>query len=232
MDLGRVVIIYPLMLAVIKWINNEIIIAAGIFYFWIYIYVKSHFCRTYRKEKARYLNRNIGYDFFPAFLLVAINLCCFEQRNIGLVSAFYQAALLTGGAIWEEILCRNLVFTALLKRTSVHKALWIESIFFGSLHFFNAGMHMDYVYTVVQICVAIGVGLWLSVVAIKNGNIFWSIVSHVCINLSSVFLENDSLYEINTFQSAVLLLSAIFYVVISWRYIVNKGNMRNGEYES
>lgn len=210
----KVVVLYPLFLMMISGTEKASINSMLILLFWLGVFLMRHHGKQQNEEKMQYLRGNIICDFLPTLLLVIVNLGCFEHERSSFLHLSNQAVLLIGGAIWEEFLCRDVILKMVLRGMSAHKAVLIESSIFGCLHLLNTGIHADYVYTFVQVCVAIGVGIWLSSVALKNRHIFWCFVSHICINLSSISLHADESLQINVFQSIVLLMAATVYAFI------------------
>ena len=215
----KIVVLYPLFLMIIRGADKDSIDSILILFFWLGVFLIGYQDQSRNEGRVQYLRGNIVYDCLPALLLVMVNLVCFERESVSLPSLSSQAVLLISGAIWEEFLFRDVILKMVLKRMSAHKAIWIESFIFGCLHLLNAGIHVDYAYVFIQVCVAIGVGIWLSSVALKNKHIFWCLVSHICINLSSISLCADESLQINVFQSVVLLMVAVVYAFIGMTMI-------------
>ncbi|MPM61496.1 hypothetical protein SDC9_108356 [bioreactor metagenome] len=120
--------------------------------------------------------------------------------------------------IFEEIMCRGIIFNHLKRNYSIVSAIIIQALIFGLLH----GNIIQSTYTF--IC-----GIVFVLVNIYCGSIFGGIILHIIFNLFGVlYLKN--LLTFNEFYSTIYLsLGVLIFAYIGFKMILNykKHNIKN-----
>ncbi|WP_301420357.1 CPBP family intramembrane glutamic endopeptidase [Mammaliicoccus lentus] len=121
-----------------------------------------------------------------AFVLCYLNFPkSFEdlETNVQTLMLIVIANLLVGA--FEEILCRGIIFSQLLKKYSPIKAAFISSLIFGLAHLMNLTISDDFLAVFLQVIYAIFVGIFFAAIYYVTKSI-WSVIAlHGLVDLSS-----------------------------------------------
>jgi hypothetical protein len=112
-----------------------------------------------------------------------------------------MAVNLSLGGYVEEIIFRGFLFQAMAKDNLRH-AIIVSAITFGAGHIVNVFNTADIFGVLLQVCYAIAIGFLYTVVVYLGGSLWPCIVSHMFVNGSSVFAQEEGLFT--------SLVSAIF----------------------
>ncbi|MFX1445655.1 MAG: lysostaphin resistance A-like protein [Promethearchaeota archaeon] len=109
-----------------------------------------------------------------------------ESNNIGI---FLFVDMLIPG-IWEEVAFRGIVLTILLKKYSEKKAIIIDGLLFGAMHFLNIIGGADVGSTIVQVAYATTLGFAFAYMYIKTESLIPCIIAHYLIDaVNPLFLN-------------------------------------------
>ena len=139
--------------------------------------------------------------FVPLIVMSCINL----KNGLGLSASvgvtLLMAVNLSLGGYVEEIIFRGFLFQAMAKDNLRH-AIIVSAITFGAGHIVNVFNTADIFGVLLQVCYAIAIGFLYTVVVYLGGSLLPCIVSHMFVNGSSVFAQEEGLFT--------SLVSAIF----------------------
>lgn len=121
--------------------------------------------------------------------------------------------------LFEEILCRGIIFNAFLKSNTPIRAALISSGLFGVVHLLNLTHSNDYIGTITQVMYAMFLGMLFAAIYYVTKNIWSVIFLHSALDISSGFYElehigenlNNPLTSItSSFITIIILLPAFF----------------------
>ena len=149
--------------------------------------------------------------FIPLLLIVSVNL--WNGLNINNTPGkiiFYMLSMVNIGFL-EEIIFRGFLFKMMAK-DNLKSAIIVSSITFGLGHIVNLLNGADLVPTLMQICYAVALGYLFVVIFYKSKSLVPCIVTHIVIDVLSVFnVENSlSVYIIPVFLIVVSVGYAIY----------------------
>ncbi|PWI47647.1 hypothetical protein CEE45_10800 [Candidatus Heimdallarchaeota archaeon B3_Heim] len=183
------------------------------------------FLRTIRLHPNQISSRSIllgltvSISFFICVVLTAMLLGVYTSNFSLLTSPDYENglgwfifvfALIPG--IWEEIAFRGIIFSFLLSRYSVGKALLLDSVLFSLFHIFNyLLLNQDLSSVLFQSIAAIPVGLSLAYLVVKTDSILPAILIHYSIDVT-LFISGFIFDLSNT--SSTLIFALLSLIVI------------------
>lgn len=149
--------------------------------------------------------------FIPLLLIVSVNL--WNGLNINNTPGkiiFYMLSMVNIGFL-EEIIFRGFLFK-MMSKDNLKSAIIVSSITFGLGHIVNLLNGADLVPTLMQICYAVALGYLFVVIFYKSKSLVPCIVTHIVIDVLSVFnVENSlSVYIIPVFLIVVSVGYAIY----------------------
>ncbi|MGN1382174.1 MAG: lysostaphin resistance A-like protein [Eubacterium sp.] len=167
--------------------------------------------------------------------------------NTGMITAMVISYCLTG--IFEELLCRGLVLNAFLDafKEKSAKTIWLSlilsSIIFGSLHLYNLVSGQDIIGTLMQVLMAVAMGLCFGAIYLRCGNIWVPALLHALTDLtgaigtnasSTTAAQNSTLDQMTSILSIlpsllILIGLTLFYLRKSKMREVEKMVKRNAE---
>jgi membrane protease YdiL (CAAX protease family) len=114
--------------------------------------------------------------------------------------------------LFEEILCRGIIFNSFLKNnTPIHAAL-ISSGLFGAVHLLNLTHSNDYIATMTQIIYATFLGILFAAIYYVTKNIWSVIFLHSALDISSGFYEIEHIDE--NLNNALTSITSSFITII------------------
>lgn len=121
--------------------------------------------------------------------------------------------------LFEEILCRGIIFNSFLKNNTPIRAALISSGLFGAVHLLNLTHSNDYIGTITQVMYAMFLGMLFATIYYVTKNIWSVIFLHSALDISSGFYElehigenlnNDFTSITSSFITIIILLPAFF----------------------
>ena len=129
--------------------------------------------------------------FIPLLLLASTNVWYGLQLNLTVMeSVLYVISMLCVGFL-EEVIFRGLLFKALCA-TNVKRAIIISSVTFGMGHIVNLLNGSALFETCLQICYAIAIGFFFTIIFYKGKGLWPCIIAHGVINSLSAFANVDA----------------------------------------
>ncbi|WP_180706881.1 CPBP family intramembrane glutamic endopeptidase [Staphylococcus intermedius] len=115
--------------------------------------------------------------------------------------------------LFEEIICRGVIFNSFLKNNSPVKAAFISSCIFGVIHLLNLTHTNDYIGTFSQVIYATFLGILFSAIYYKTKNLWSVIFLHSILDISSGFYDISNSGK-NIVETHTDIISGIITVVI------------------
>ena len=142
--------------------------------------------------------------FIPLILLASTNLWFGVTLNMTITeSALYVISMLCVGFL-EEIIFRGFLFKALLK-DNIKTAIIISSVTFGLGHIVNLLNGSELAATLLQVCYAIAIGFFFTIIFYKGKGLWPCIIAHGVINSLSAFANVDARTAIGDIVGAVFI---------------------------
>ncbi|AEV28124.1 CAAX amino terminal protease family [Sphaerochaeta pleomorpha str. Grapes] len=111
----------------------------------------------------------------------------------------------------EELLFRGFLFKAILKKGNLNKAIFISGITFGIGHIVNLARGYSFSDQLIQIVVAIAIGIVLAYCVALTGSIIMGVVFHALFNLSGTLTNHETVLD--TYIVFAMLVVLIPYVL-------------------
>ena len=97
-------------------------------------------------------------------------------------------------ALWEELLCRGIILTSILKKwkdknKGVFKAVLISSLIFGCAHIITA-LNGNLTSSLIQVFYATVMGILLGIIYIKTRSLYSVIVIHFILNIPAYLMHS------------------------------------------
>ena len=131
--------------------------------------------------------------FIPLILMSCTNLKNGLSLSASLGVALLMAANLALGGYVEEIIFRGFLFRAMAKE-NLRSAIIVSAITFGAGHIVNVLNTADIFGVLLQVGYAIVIGFLYTVIVYQGGSLWPCIASHVFVNGSSVFAQENGLF--------------------------------------
>lgn len=169
-----------------------------------------------------------GMKSFLFFLPLVLISCTNLKNGLTLCAPFAVSLLmavnLAVGGYVEEIIFRGFLFQSMAKE-NLRSAMIVSAVTFGLGHIVNLFNTADTYGVFLQIVSAIGIGFLYTVIAYKGGSLWPCIASHIFINGSSVFSQNEgpfSSFVATAFPEAMPCIaetcSTVLILIISGTY--------------
>lgn len=144
-----------------------------------------------------------------------------EPNNLGI---FLFIDMLIPG-IWEEVAFRGIILTLLLKKYSEKKAIIIDGLLFGVMHFLNIIGGADVGSTIIQVLYATTLGFAFAYLYIKTESLVPCIIAHYLIDaINPLFLNvvfRDMLLALILALAFVVILGPLLIILLI-RYIMKR----------
>ena len=166
------------------------------------------------KDMKRYLY------FLPMFILATGNLWdgfALSYRGTELVIAVISMILI--GFI-EEMIFRGFLFRAMLAKDKPAVAITVVSLTFGIGHIVNLFAGQGGLETALQVVFAVSWGFMLTMAFYKSGSLFPSIVTHVMIDVFSLFGAESGIMD--RIYIGVTVVTAVIYCIYLSRLKENR----------
>ena len=126
----------------------------------------------------------------------------------------------------EEVIFRGFLFRGMAKE-NLRSAIIVSAITFGAGHIVNLANTADKLGVLLQVCYAIAVGLLYTIIVYKGGSLWPCIVSHMFVNGSSVFGQEQGPFTdliARVFGQAtpdlLQIVSSLLIIMISGSYAI------------
>lgn len=161
----------------------------------------------------------IGFLCFAAFVLL-IDLVGFFGNEIVFTLPNLGIALMAG--IGEEMFVRVLPISVMMRDWMDEKHIpfiaYATAIIFGLIHILNISMGAPVWITVIQVIIAIGLGVFFAAIYLRTGNILLCMIFHTVHDMISFMIvggtENGVMQTITTFDAVSSVLIGIVATVV------------------
>ncbi|MCL2052475.1 MAG: CPBP family intramembrane metalloprotease [Lachnospiraceae bacterium] len=154
--------------------------------------------------------------YAPLIIMVLMNGVFFFDTPKLAHDVFTIVAFMALVAFLEEVLFRGLLFKAIEERKSTKAAVIISGLTFGFGHIVNLLNGYTGIAQIIQIVLAVVIGIVLSLLFVRTKSIVPGIVFHFFFNLASVLsIEVEPFYDyINV---GIILVMAFFYLLYFYK---------------
>lgn len=224
---------FPIILSV-NFLPNEFFNLVGIDYYLNAINNFIAFIVLIVFLKIFHLYRNISWNFngIPKGLFLGFLFIVFTITQVYLIYSnapskeiFFNWAGIASGivycisiAIWEELLCRGLILTNMIKKwgyneRGIFKSVILSSIIFGCAHIIT-GIGADIGASLIQVCYATVMGILLGSIYVKTKSLDGAIVLHIILNLPAYLIPY--IMPVTNGMDAALFVAILFIFGIFW----------------
>lgn len=159
------------------------------------------------------LKRNNYYETLKMIeLLPLMVLPVFNVGTYGFKFDFYTTITMLCVAIIEEIFFRGFL-QRWFEKTSMLGAVCFTNIIFAAFHILNYVPNKEIVPLLIQMLIALCVGMCFSIIAIRNDSIIPCIVIHFLINVTG----NNNIGEMNILIVVICAMIYFFYGIYLWK---------------
>ena len=184
--------------------------------------------------KVLHLYRNISWNFkgIPKGLLLGFLFIVFTITQAYLIYSnapskeiFLNWAGIASGivycisiALWEELLCRGLILTNMIKKwghdeRGIFKSIILSSIIFGCAHIIT-GIGADMGASLIQVCYATVMGILLGSIYIKTRSLDAAIALHFILNLPAYLIPY--ILPVTNGMDGSMFIAVLFIFGIFW----------------
>jgi len=132
----------------------------------------------------------------------------FDHRLDALGVALVVVFMLCVGFL-EELIFRGFLYQAIREQSGVHRAIVISGVTFGIGHIVNLARGSTGTQQLLQIVVAVAIGLVLALLVALTGSILPGVVFHILINISGDLTTKDLQQEFYV-SAGVLVICAAY----------------------
>lgn len=128
--------------------------------------------------------------FIPVILMSCTNLVKGVGLRAPLVLSLLMMTNMAVAGYVEEIIFRGFLFRA-MEKNGVRSAVIVSGVTFGVGHIVNLANTADTLGVLLQVAYAVVIGLMFTLIAWKGGSLWPCILSHMFVNGSSVFAQEN-----------------------------------------
>ena len=168
----------------------------------------------FAKIGLREFKANLFYA--PLIIMVLMNGVFFFDTTNPAHDVFAIVAFMVLVAFLEEVLFRGLLFKAIEERQSTKAAVIISGLTFGFGHIVNLLNGYTGIAQIIQIVLAVVIGIVLSLLFVRTKSIVPGIVFHFFFNLASALsIKVEPLYDY--ISAGIILTAALFYFLYFYK---------------
>jgi membrane protease YdiL (CAAX protease family) len=152
--------------------------------------------------------------YIPLFLLAFIQWFVGLDTTLLLSDILGAALLMMSVGFIEEVLFRGLLFQAIEKKSTTKRAIIISGITFGFGHIVNLLRGYSNNELMLQIIVAIAIGILLALLVAKTRSIIPGALFHALFNFSGTVTKQDTQIQA-MLLIPILIISVVYCIVIN-----------------
>ena len=175
--------------------------------------------------------------YLPLLLMAVVNVIIFinkycnsgtniNKQDIHMLDVYNMLTifLLTiSSVIGEEVIFRGILLSEFCRYCKTWSAVVSTSFIFACMHIVNFFSGEALAYTLIQILNAGAIGFCMAVVSLQQHSIFYGIVIHSVINISSLFMDNT--FFLSDLNWKIFLILPMLYIIYGI-YLYQKGKNR------
>jgi membrane protease YdiL (CAAX protease family) len=173
---------------------------------------KNNLWKTIGLTKVSWRDIKASLYYIPLVIMILANGVLFFDRTIPVLDVFMAVAFMTLIAFTEEVLFRGLLLKAIEERRNTKAAVLISGITFGLGHIVNLLNGYSDIKQVLQIILAVSIGLVLGVLFVRTKSIVPGIAFHFFFNIASA-LSRDAEPVQNYAAIGVSIAVSLAYMV-------------------
>jgi membrane protease YdiL (CAAX protease family) len=162
--------------------------------------------------------------YIPLGVLVLANGAFFFDRTIPVLDIFLVILFMACIAFCEEFLFRGVLFKAIEERGSTKTAVIISGVTFGLGHIINLLNGYSGMNQMIQIIIAVLIGLVLSVLFVRTKSIVPGIIFHFIFNISSALSMDVEPLQNNIMVGIIIAVSSVYLAYLV--YLLKKDSLK------
>lgn len=152
--------------------------------------------------------------YFPLVFIVLANGVFFFDKTIVLQDMLLSTAFMFFAAFLEELLFRGLLFKAIEKMSTTKSAILVSGATFGFGHILNLFNGYTGISQILQIALAVLIGVVLSVLFVRTKSIVPGIIFHFVFNTASALSKTAAPMYDYISVGIILLIGAVYLVYL------------------
>ncbi|MFK5689366.1 lysostaphin resistance A-like protein [Ornithinimicrobium sp. LYQ92] len=149
--------------------------------------------------------------YLPLLVIACLQYAKGLDGDLDAVAIALVILLMVGVGFAEELIFRGFLYRAIAHRSGVRRAVVISGVTFGLGHVVNLARGYTGLDQILQVVVAIAVGIVLALLVAVTGSIMPGVVFHVLFNISGSLTADDRTTEVYV-AAAVLAICAAYSV--------------------
>ena len=182
------------------------------FALYLIIYIKKHELTIIiglTKISFHEIKKNLLY--LPLFIMILANGVFFFDTTRAFKNVILSIAFTILVAFLEELLFRGLLFKSIEKNNTTKSTIFISGSTFGIGHIINLFNGYTLVNQIIQIVIAILIGIILSVLFVRTKSIIPGMIFHFLFNIVSILsIEMSNLY--NYISAGIIFVISLIYL--------------------
>ncbi|MFK5583280.1 CPBP family intramembrane glutamic endopeptidase [Serinicoccus sp. LYQ131] len=147
--------------------------------------------------------------YLPLLVMACLQYAKGLDGDLDTVAIALVVLLMVGVGFAEELIFRGFLYRAIAHRSGVRRAVVISGVTFGLGHVVNLARGYTGLDQILQVVVAIAVGIVLALLVAVTGSIMPGVVFHVLFNISGSLTADDRTTEVYV-AVAVLVICAAY----------------------
>lgn len=128
--------------------------------------------------------------FLPLVVISCVNLKNGLALTAPMGVSVLMAVNMAAAGYLEELIFRGFLFRA-MEKDGLKTAVAVSALTFGAGHIVNLLNTEDTLGVLLQVCYAVTIGLMYTVIVFKGGSLWPCVLSHMCVNATSVFAPEE-----------------------------------------
>jgi membrane protease YdiL (CAAX protease family) len=185
----------------------------------LFFYVKKNGQFSYYGfQKPNYKNVKKSFFYIPLLLLIILNGITGFNSKLKVIDVMGSVLLAICIGFLEELIFRGFLYKAILANIVVIKSIFISGFVFGLTHILNFFSGESIQELVMQIIIAIGIGIVLTVVFEITSSIIPGIIFHSLFDFVA-FVSKYPVLKIDIISSCLVVLISAIYIIYLFRFI-------------
>jgi membrane protease YdiL (CAAX protease family) len=200
--------------------SGQILLLLALSVFLLFYVGKNHLGNAVGLTKVDSRDAKTSLYYIPLVVMILANGAFFFDKTLPFLNILMVIAFMACIAFCEEVLFRGLLFKGIEARSNTKRAMLISGITFGLGHIINLLNGYTGIQQVIQVVLAILIGLLLSVLFVRTKTIVPGIVFHFLYNLASALSREVEPLQ-NYMMVGVIIVVAGGYLA----YLLRKGSL-------
>lgn len=179
----------------------------------LYIF-KNKWLSYYGINKIKQLNVKRCLYYSPLLIIVGVNINSGLNTSLKFTEVITIMGIMLCVGFLEEIIFRGLLYKAIREKSSAKLAILISAITFGIGHIINLFNGYMVSQQIIQIIIAISIGMLLSIIFEYTNNIIPGVIFHFMFNTAASISNITSFEQRKVELVAIIIISFIYGIYI------------------